>query len=162
MVQVLEELAKQDKRWRAAAYNICGDKDLADDLVQDMYLKVYDYNYTKRKSALIYRIIKTTFFDHCKLKSKEIPFEILDYQICTNVNYGADDDEAKILESFSKLQWRQQELIEESYTKSLREIQKDFPMINYAYAYRQINEGMKSIFGEDFKKQYNNTRNKRK
>jgi DNA-directed RNA polymerase specialized sigma24 family protein len=161
MVQVLEELAKQDKRWRAAAYNISGCKELTDDLVQDMYIKIYDYNYTEIKPSLIYKIIKNLFIDYCKAK-KEIPFETIDYYASTQVNYGADDNEKKILESFSKLQWRQQELIEESYTKSLREIQKDFPMINYAYAYRQINEGMKSIFGEDFKKQYNNTRNKRK
>ena len=161
MIEVLRELAKQDKRWRAAAYNISGDKELTDDLVHDMYIKIYDYNYKQIKPALIYRIIKTIFIDYCKAK-KEIPFEILDYHICTPVNYGADDEEQKILESFNKLQWRQQELIEESYTKSLREIQKDFPMINYAYAYRQINEGMKSIFGEDFKKKYKNSRNKRK
>ena len=160
MTEVIKKLAQQDKRWRLAAYNISGDKDLSNDLVQDMYLKIYEYGYTEIKASLIYKIIKNLFIDHCN-SIKTSPFELVEGLQCTEVNYGADDKEQKVLDSFNKLDWRQKELIEESYTKSLRDIQKDFPLIHYAYAYRQINEGMKSIFGPDYKKSYKNTRDKR-
>ena len=160
MDDVLIELAKQDKRWRVAAYNISGCKILADDLVQDMYLKIYKYNYKEIKPSLIYTIIHNLFVDYCNQK-KEVCVETFDDKKYTSVNYGLDDSEQKILDAFDKLKWRQQDLIEESYTKSLREIQSSFPMINYAYAYRQINEGLKSIFGEDFKTKYKNSRFKR-
>ena len=39
---MLKELAKRDKDWRKMAFQICGNKMTADDLVQDMYLKI-DY-----------------------------------------------------------------------------------------------------------------------
>ena len=35
---MIEQLAKKDTYWRRIAYNICKNKMLADDLVQDMYL----------------------------------------------------------------------------------------------------------------------------
>ena len=37
---ILNELAKKDKYWRSIAYNICKDKELSKDLVQDMYLRL--------------------------------------------------------------------------------------------------------------------------
>ena len=37
---MLEKLAKRNDDWRNLAYRICGDYDLAQDLVQQMYLKI--------------------------------------------------------------------------------------------------------------------------
>ena len=37
---ILAELAKKDAQWRKMAFQICKDKDLADELVQEMYLKL--------------------------------------------------------------------------------------------------------------------------
>jgi DNA-directed RNA polymerase specialized sigma24 family protein len=39
---VLEELSKKDEYWRQIAFKICKDKYLADDLVNEMYLKLYN------------------------------------------------------------------------------------------------------------------------
>ncbi len=39
---ILESLSKKDKYWRQIAFNICKDKSLADDLVQEMYLRRYE------------------------------------------------------------------------------------------------------------------------
>ncbi len=36
------ELSKKDKKWRHIALKLCGNKELADDIVQDMYLKLHD------------------------------------------------------------------------------------------------------------------------
>ena len=41
---ILKELSNHDKQWREIACNITkGDKDLADDLTQQMYLKLMNY-----------------------------------------------------------------------------------------------------------------------
>ena len=39
---MLLELSKKDKKWRHIALKLCGNKDLADDIVQEMYLKLHD------------------------------------------------------------------------------------------------------------------------
>jgi len=41
---MLEELCKRDKDWRRMAFHICKSKDIADDIVQDMYIKFSNYN----------------------------------------------------------------------------------------------------------------------
>ena len=40
---MLDELCKRDKEWRKMAFHICKSKDLADDIVQDMYIKFANY-----------------------------------------------------------------------------------------------------------------------
>ena len=39
---MLEELCKRDDEWRKIALKICGDKNIADDVVQQMYISIYD------------------------------------------------------------------------------------------------------------------------
>ena len=40
---MLERLSKRNEEWRNLAYRICGNYDHAQDLVQQMYLKLADY-----------------------------------------------------------------------------------------------------------------------
>lgn len=66
---ILNELAKKDALWRKMALQICKDKDLADELVQEMYIKVS--NKTKPLSdGYIFVTLRSLFYDH--LKNKEI------------------------------------------------------------------------------------------
>ena len=83
------------------------------------------------------------------LNNNETPFE-------------ADDYQQTILDKFDKLHWIDKDLIRESYDRSLREIQEEYPLIHYGFAHRRINQSMKDIFGEDFDNKYINKRNKRK
>jgi len=158
MNKILNEIAKQDTKWRAFALKICNDKSLADDLTQEMYIRVS--NYTKWNNSLIHRIIYNCFIDYVR-DNKEIYTDSFEMHSPTDKKYEPNDDEQKVLDAFYQLEWRQQELIEESYDKSLREIQKAFPMINYAYAYRQVKEGLRKILGAEFEQRYKNKRNKR-
>ena len=158
MENILNEIAKQDVKWRAFALKICKDKDLADDLVQDMYIKVSGYK--KWNNSLIHRIIYNCFISHVR-NNKEIYTNDLEIYIAADTKFEPNDEQQKLLDAFHKLGWRQQELIEESYSKSYGEIEKNFPMINYGYAFRQVREGLKKIHGSNFDKDYNNKKSKR-
>jgi len=75
--------------------------------------------------------------------------------------YYPNDSEYDILNKFEKLDEMSQNLIIESYNKSLREIQKEYPMIHYSYAHRTINKSLREVLGDDFDNKHNNKRNKR-
>jgi len=62
---ILQELAKKDAVWRKMAFQICKDKDLADELVQEMYLKLYQ-NTNLIKEGYIYTVLRNLFYDFTK------------------------------------------------------------------------------------------------
>lgn len=74
---MLTQLAKRDKDWRKMALHICRDKSLADDLVQDMYLKLANVN-KEVNATYIYFTIKSIFLDEIK-KDKEILYNFENY-----------------------------------------------------------------------------------
>jgi RNA polymerase sigma factor (sigma-70 family) len=80
---MLDELAKRDNDWRKMAFHICKNKDTADDLVQDMYLKFANYN-KKVNDFYVYFAIKSIWLDRLKDK-KTKTVELID-----NFNIFAD------------------------------------------------------------------------
>tara|TARA_R110000772_G_scaffold36098_6_gene86684 strand:+ start:7259 stop:7747 length:489 start_codon:yes stop_codon:yes gene_type:complete len=157
--QLLTELAKEDARWRSVALKLCGDKDLADDLVQDMYLKAANLEFVK--AGWVYRVLGTLFIDHVR-QSKLERLDNLHYLECKEKPFEPNDYEQQVLDKFNKLYWTDQDLIRESYDRSLREIQESYPMIQYGYAQRRIVKCIKEILGDDFETQYFNNNNKHK
>ena len=90
---MLKHLAKKDKYWREIALKICKDKMLADDLVNDMYLKLYE---VKKQISDFYVIItiRNLYYDYLRDKKKTVSinnfydvtqddnsFELDDYQL---------------------------------------------------------------------------------
>lgn len=67
---MIEKLSQRDKQWRDLAYKICGCKSLADDLVNDMYLRVYDQQPEKVSDGYIYTILRNLFIDQTRERSK--------------------------------------------------------------------------------------------
>lgn len=70
---MLEQLSKRDKDWRKMALQICNNKSLADDIVQDMYLKLAETK-AEIKDAYVYFTVKSIFLDQVKetsLKNRE-------------------------------------------------------------------------------------------
>jgi hypothetical protein len=59
---MLLELSKKDKIWREIAFKICGDHSKADDLVQEMYLKLYNQK-KQINSGYIYATLRSIFID---------------------------------------------------------------------------------------------------
>lgn len=128
---MLEELAKKDLYWRKIAYNICKDKYLADDLVNEMYLKLHD---CKKQINDFYVIItiRNIFIDLTKQKKQISLDSILEPK--TNETFEIDDNELNLINS---LKWWERELIELSYDNSLRELAFKLN-INYAFIHRVI------------------------
>jgi DNA-directed RNA polymerase specialized sigma24 family protein len=76
---MLKELAKKDAQWRKMAFQICKDKDLADELVQEMYLKLYQ-NTNLIKEGYIYTVLRNLFYDYAK-QQKDIIVDFSNIEI---------------------------------------------------------------------------------
>jgi len=128
---VLEFLAKKDNYWRQIAYKICKDKYLADDIVNDMYLKLAD-NEKAKNDFYVVIVIRNLFID----TTKERKYITIDENFTkeVNTNYELDDNELQLIDS---LEWWERDLIELSHDYSLRELGKKLN-INYAFIHRTI------------------------
>lgn len=171
---MLDHLAKKDQLWRDTAFNICKCKDLADELTNLMYLRIYNYNVEIEKLTENYVcwVIYNLFRDHCKQKhdvrldylfttqdrshliSGNQPDKIINEAslICEeHVEDDFDDEDLDILSKAKELKWWEQQLLVHSYDKSLRQIEKEFN-INYQFVRRHTNKAKKFILGENYKK----------
>ena len=61
---MLDELSKDHNTWLKYATKICGCSNYAQDLVNDMYLKIYDSKPKRVNKGYIYNTIKSIFVDH--------------------------------------------------------------------------------------------------
>ena len=73
---MLEYLAKKDSRWRELALTITKDKSQADDLVNDMYLKLHGTEKKEVTDGFIFFILRNMFLDGKRKKKKEIPLSL--------------------------------------------------------------------------------------
>lgn len=129
---MLEELAKEDNYFRKIAFNICKDKYTADDLVQEMYLKLSGID-REIKDIKWYAVIviRNLFIDQSK---KPLNTDLSILNLIQSETYEPDDKEKKVLD---RLTWLERELLELSCDKSLREIEREYK-INYAFTHRII------------------------
>ncbi len=145
---ILNELSKQDAKWRQIAYNICKDYDLAQDLVQEMYLKLM--NRTKWNDYFVTITLRNLFIDIVR-KKKDVRLEEMHYLQDQTYSFEPTDEQKTYLDEFDRLDWVQQELLLERIDRSLREIEKIYN-INYGYVYRQTEEAKKKIRNVNKKK----------
>ena len=142
----ITEIAANDKQWREIAYMICRDKDLADDMVQDMYLKLMNID-KKVNKYYITLTLRSIFIDSIR-RNKSVRLNE-DLPIADKSHsFEPTDEEAEILKKIEELPYHQQEFIAESFDKSLREIEAEFG-INYGFIYRNIHKGIDAVLGED-------------
>jgi len=132
---MIEELSKKDALWRKVALNICKDKQLADDLVQEMYLKLYDCK-KQINDFYVVIVLRNLFLDTIKQKNKRKQVDIDSfYDIEANTsNFEMDDEETKIV---NEMYWLAKGYFELSYDMSLREMAKELNT-NYMYIYRTM------------------------
>jgi RNA polymerase sigma factor (sigma-70 family) len=88
---MLEKLAENHKKWVQIAYNLCKCKDYAQDIVQDMYIKVIELD-KEVDNGYIYSIIRSIFID-AKRKQKEYVAQSYDIdKIRTLTEYATQNE----------------------------------------------------------------------
>ena len=149
---MLEKLSKRNEEWRNLAYRICGKYDHAQDLVQQMYLKLADYK--RVNDAMVAITIKNLWLDLLKKKNREVGIDSFHSLPYGENTFEPSDKQIEYLNRFDDLPMVQKELIQESFDKSTREIGREFN-INYCYVHRQIHKGLKNILKENYKEYKN-------
>jgi len=137
---MLKHLAKKDKYWREIALKICKDKMLADDLVNDMYLKLYE---VKKQISDFYVIItiRNLYYDYLRDKKKTVSINNFYDVTQDDNNFELDDYQLELLD---RLNWVEKGYLEMSFDLSLRQIQKELNT-NYGYIYRTIKKAKEKI-----------------
>lgn len=138
---MLDELCKKDSLWRKMALQICKDKDKADDIVQEMYLKFLNYN-KKINDYYVFFALRDLFLD-TKIKrytKNKISFVELpnDLQNDESYNFELEEQKQKVLDNVNKLPYFERELLLVTQKISQRELsrQTDIP-------FRTINKTIK-------------------
>jgi DNA-directed RNA polymerase specialized sigma24 family protein len=158
---MLKELSKKDKLWREVAFRITNDKDSADELVQEMYIKMANStlditklndNYFKISLVNLFKdskkgIYKTVSIDdHSKpIVTKEDNFSYSDRDYFMIKKLSADDKKLLLL----------------SYEKSVRHIAEDFKC-SYVTIYRRLIKIRKRLLKDGYETEYRNRRLKHK
>jgi len=96
---ILEELSKRNDEWIKIALSICKDKTLANDLVQEMYLRIEKYikdidritTNDKISSLYIYVTIRNLYFKHQNSKKRKIIYQYKDYDSFDDTDFFNDD-----------------------------------------------------------------------
>lgn len=152
-----DKIADNYEHWKNEAFKLCGNEDLAGDIIQDVWIKLHGKNVVK--DGYVFKAIKSVFIDYCRKKREDINID--EINIASRYKpFEPDDYEIGVLNRYNNLDWVTQSLIEESYYLSLRQIEAKYPMINYKYAHDRISSGVKQVLKGDYEERYNNTRRK--
>lgn len=150
---MLTTLAKKDKVWRKLAYNLTKNKQQADDLVQDMYLKLA--NETKQlNDYYVYLTIKHLFY-HSKRGINTISIE--DIQHLQIDETTITEERIFIDKQLNKLPLFKREILLLTHEKSLRDCEKEVGISYGVFNYHKnkILPEFKNIVDEATERQKN-------
>jgi DNA-directed RNA polymerase specialized sigma24 family protein len=139
---ILAELAKKDAQWRKMAFQICKDKDLADELVQEMYLKLYN-NTNLIKDGYIYTVLRNLFYDYAK-QQKDLIVDFSNIEILDDGDYIEPIDYKALIKG---LTWYERTMFELSTLVGQRELSRQTGI--HIQTIHRINKMVKSkIYGK--------------
>ena len=141
---MLQELSKKDKLWRNIAFNICKNKFLADEIVQEMYLRFHRNPKDEVNDYYVALVIKSVYLNMLKEKTNA-SINSFHYIEDTNIDFEPNDKEQAILDEIDNLTWTQKELLAEVYDRSYREIESIYN-INYGYSYLQVKKAKEKVW----------------
>ena len=130
---MLEILATKDSKWREIALKICKDKMLADDIVQEMYLKLADCQ-KQINDFYVIIVMKNIFLDHIKKEKLNVSLNKFYNLEADEITFEIDDQQKKIIDD---IYWVAKDYLIMSYDMSLREMAKALNT-NYAFIYRTM------------------------
>lgn len=123
---MLEKLAEKDKLWRSIAYRITNNKDSADELVQNMYLRVLDYDVDTAKLTNVF--VKVVLYNLFKDSKKNIYNTIsiedvnLEKNVTNNEDFSYSDEDLTLLKKINKLSKYEKDILALNYDLSYRKI----------------------------------------
>lgn len=115
--------------WVDLAKSLVGD-DVANDIVQEAYIKLHDYNYENLNRSYIYLTIRSLCIDYLREKAKIIKVDVIEIEadeFDINKEYAYKSLIDKKNEEINKWEWYDKRLFQ-IYTnekKSLRQLSKD-------------------------------------
>ena len=120
---ILDLLCKDDEKWQRYALAICKNTDHAKDLVNQMYINIYNTGktYDQISNAYVYRTLKNIFIDSTKKESISLDnlislgLEIEDSHDDTNLQLRT-----KMHQAISELDDKDQYVLYETSERSLR------------------------------------------
>lgn len=120
---MLEELCKRDKDWRRMAFHICKSKDVADDIVQDMYIKFSNYNKVINEYYVFFAL-KSIFLDYLRKEKSKVE---LNENLCNFDEYDYETDQIKelALEKVKQLPYFEKELLTVTQEISQRQLARE-------------------------------------
>ena len=153
---MLERLAKNDKKYRELALKITKNKSDADDLVQDMYLKLMNTQRETITNRFIFVVMNHMYLDKKRKKKREISLQ--DIQGYKDVFTSEDCNENELLTLFKQelasIDYIRRELLIEGTYKSTRELASKYD-INHVKVWRKqdsAKEELKNKFNKTYKK----------
>ena len=152
---MMELLCKNDSKYRELAFSITGNKRDADDLVQNMYLKLMNSKKESFTDGFIYVVMNHMFIDEKRKKKKEIC--ATDIQGYKELFTSEDCNENELLTLFKQelenLDYISRELsIEGTYT-SIRKLADKYD-VNYMSVWRKQRDAKEQL-KNSFKDTYN-------
>lgn len=116
---MLGQLAQRHNEWLKLAFKICKNKEYSKDLVQDMYLKIYNSGKQIEdiNECYIYFIMRNQFLNEIKDEKRFVDFDVaILNEIDEDYNFIADIKEQVTIETlqkeFNKLTWYEKQMID--------------------------------------------------
>lgn len=147
---MLSELSKKNQKWYNIALSLCKDSDLAKDLVQEMYLKIYDLEKTEVNDFYIAYTIRHLFFNHLKKSAKTVSLE--EDFIQDNHNFETLKDRKSIAVALEELSLIDREVLLHISEDSLRIKEKELG-ISYGKLHYLGKNALKKLSQTDTVKQ---------
>lgn len=158
---MLNELSKKDKLWRDVAFRITNNKDSADELVQEMYIKMKNStlditklndNYFKISLVNLFKDSKRGIYKTVSIDDHLKPI------VTKEDNFSYTDREFFMIKKLSE---EDKKLLLLSYDKSVRHIAEDFKC-SYVTIYRRLIKIRKRLLKDGYNTEYRNRRLKHK
>lgn len=143
---MLEELAKKDKLWREIAFRITNNHDDADELVQEMYMRIPKYKkHIEDITTGFIKVVLVNMFIDSKKQPNYKKEHCEDFEqigryaklVTEQPKSGYSDRELTIMKRIDNLPYKDKNLLELSYAHSLRDIEK-ITGINYVKVSRDL------------------------
>ena len=129
---MLETLSKKDKLWRQMAFSLCKNKQEADDLVQDMYLKLSEVK-KEITDYYVFLTIKHLFFNSRRTLSDISIDDVLHLDV--SEDDGVTEMRIWMNNQLDRLPMFKMEILLITHEKSLRECEEElgisYGVLNY-------------------------------